>query len=249
MKAALRRKTFERKRTITHLEFNSSEENTKMASQKIYRLMLIVTLMVTGALASSGKALAQTEQTSQASSRVKSDDASGLEVQLHLIVARKTADGEDEKLPPAFDAVVRQLKSTFSFKSYRLATTLLNRVRNGGRLSLRWVGSPLLASAAATATTPGFNEFNVQGVKLFQDENGRDVVQMTNFNFGTRIPIQTSSVATTGGSTPIVQYENTGITTDISMREGEPTIVGTLNVGPSGDALIIVVMARRPATR
>lgn len=217
-----------------------------MALQKIYRSMLIVTLMVTGALACSTRALAQSEQSSQASSRVKSDDASGLEIQLHLIVARKTADGEDEKLPPAFDAVIKQLKSTFSFKSYRLATTLLNRVRNGGRLSLRWVGSPLLASAAATATTPGFNEFNIQGVKLIQDDSGRDVVQMSNFNFGTRIPIQTSSLAATAVA-PVVQYENTGITTDISMREGEPTIVGTLNVGPSGDALIIVVMARRPA--
>lgn len=220
-----------------------------MASQKIYRIMLIATLIMTGVVACSHQALAQTDQASQASSRIKNEDATGLEVQLHLIVARKTSDGEEEKLPASFDAVVKQLKSTFNFKSYRLATTLLNRVKNGGRLSLRWVGSPLLASAAATAATPGFNEFNVQAVKLAQDEGGRDVVQMAQFNFGTRIPIQTSSIATTGGSAPIVQYEHTGITTDISMREGEPTIVGTLNVGPAGDALIIVVSVKRPATR
>jgi hypothetical protein len=220
-----------------------------MASQKIYRIMLIATLIMTGLVAGSHQALAQTEQSPPASSRIKNEDATGLEVQLHLIVARKTVDGEDEKLPAAFDAVVKQLKSTFTFKSYRLATTLLNRVKNGGRLSLRWVGSPLLASAAATTATPGFNEFNVQSVKLSQDEDGRDVVQMSHFNFGTRIPIQTSSIATTGGSTAVVQYENTGITTDISIREGEPTIVGTLNVGPAGDALIIVVTAKRPAAR
>jgi hypothetical protein len=220
-----------------------------MASQKIYRILLIATLIITGAVAYSSQAQAQTEQPSQASPRVKSDDATGLEVQLHLIVARKTVDGEEEKLPASFDAVVKQLKSTFTFKSYRLATTLLNRVRNGGKLSLRWVGSPLLASAAATAATTGFNEFNVQMVKLVQDESGRDMVQMSSFNFGTRIPIQTTSVASTGVSTPVMMYENTGITTDISMREGEPTIVGTLNVGPSGDALIIVVMAKRPAAR
>ena len=221
-----------------------------MAARKSYRIMLMATLIITGALALSTQALAQGEQSSQGAPRIKSDDAAGLEVQLHIIVARKTSDGEDEKLPASLDAVVKQLRSTFSFKSYRLATTLLNRVRNGGRLSLRWVGSPLLASAAATVATPGFNEFNVQGVKLVQDENGRDVVQMSNFNFGTRIPIQTSSVATVGGnSAPVIHYENTGITTDISMREGEPTIVGTLNVGPSGDALIIVVTAKRPAAR
>lgn len=220
-----------------------------MASQKIYRIMLIATLIMTGVVACSHQALAQSDQAAQATARIKNEDATALEVQLHLIVARKTSDGEDEKLPASFDAVVKQLKSTFTFKSYRLATTLLNRVKNGGRLSLRWVGSPLLASAAATAATPGFNEFNVQSVKLAQDEGGRDVVQMSSFTFGTRIPIQTSSIATTTGSAPVVQYENTGITTDISVREGEPTIIGTLNVGPAGDALIIVVTAKRPATR
>jgi len=29
---------------------------------------------------------------------------------------------------------------------------------------------------------------------------------------------------------------------DISMREGEPVVVGTLNIGPSGDAIILVVL-------
>jgi hypothetical protein len=220
-----------------------------MTSQKIYRMMLIATLFITGALHCSQQAQAQADQSPQASTRIRNEEATGLEVQLHLIVARKTADGEDEKLPAAFDAIVKQLKSTFTFKSYRLATTLLNRVKNGGKLSLRWVGSPLLASAAATAATPGFNEFNVQSVKLVQDEGGRDVVQMSHFNFGTRIPILTPSIASTGTSAPVVHYEPTGITTDISMPEGEPTIVGTLNIGPSGDALIIVVMVKKPASR
>jgi hypothetical protein len=44
---------------------------------------------------------------------------------------------------------------------------------------------------------------------------------------------------------PIINYESTGLNTDISMREGEPVIVGTLNVGPSGDAIILVMLARR----
>src|SRR5687768_2847510 len=216
-----------------------------MTSHRISRIILIAALITTGAVSYSHHAQAQADQPA----RLKSNDAVGLEVQLHLLVARKTSEGDEEKLPAGFDSVIKQLKSTFTFKSYRLATTLLNRVKNGGRLSLRWVGSPLLAPSAATAATPGFNEFNVQQVKLAQDEEGRDVVQMSNFNFGARIPIQISSIASTGNSVPLVQYEQTGITTDISMREGEATIVGTLNVGPSGDALIIVVSAKRPVSR
>lgn len=221
-----------------------------MTAQKIYRIMLIAMLIITGVVAGSQPALAQAEQSAQASSKAKQEDATGLEVQLHLLLATKTAvNGDDEKPPASLDAVVKQLRSVFGFKNYRLVTTLLNRVSSGGKLNLRWVGSPLLAGTAATAATPGFNEFYVEKVRLAQDEQGRDVVKMENFKFGARIPIQVSTVASNGNSAPIVQYEQTGITTDISMREGEPTIVGTLNVGPSGDALIIVVSAKRPASR
>jgi hypothetical protein len=42
---------------------------------------------------------------------------------------------------------------------------------------------------------------------------------------------------------PIINYESTGLNTDISMREGEPVVVGTLNIGPSGDAIILVMSA------
>jgi hypothetical protein len=222
-----------------------------MTSQKIYRAALIAALIMTGALASSVQTLAQSEPAPQASTRIKADDATGLEVQLYLIVGTKASVVDEEKLPSALDAVVKQLRSTFTFKNYRLAATLLNRVKNGGRLSLSWAGGPLLASSAATPATPGFNDFHVASVRLVQDETGRDVVQMAGFNFGARIPIQMSSVAMTGSSpsAPVIQYERTGMTTDLSIREGEPTIVGTLNVGPSGDALIIVVSARRPASR
>ena len=69
---------------------------------------------------------------------------------------------------------------------------------------------------------------------------------MEGFGFGARIPIQTAStVASNAPSAPIFNYEPTGLNTDISMREGEPVVVGTLNIGPSGDAIILVMSARR----
>ncbi|HEX8845575.1 MAG TPA: hypothetical protein VF791_13065 [Pyrinomonadaceae bacterium] len=219
-----------------------------MSSLKFTRIILAAALTLTFALYASQQALAQNESSAQAPAKA---NTTGLEVQLHLLVATKATTAEDERLPPGLDGVLKQLRTTFTFKNYRLAATLLNRVKNGGRLNLRWVGGPLLASSAATTATPGFNEFNVNSIKLVQDEAGRDAVEMSHFNFGARIPIQLASVAMTGTnpSAPVIQYEQTGITTDITIREGEPTIVGTLNVGPSGDALIIVVSAKRPAAR
>jgi hypothetical protein len=94
--------------------------------------------------------------------------------------------------------------------------------------------------------TPSFSQFKVRQVRLVRNSEGQQVVQMQGFNFGARIPIQTSgAIAATGAVAPAFNYENTGLATDISMRESEPVIVGTLNVGPSGDAIILVVSAKR----
>jgi hypothetical protein len=141
---------------------------------------------------------------------------------------------------------VKQLRASLPFRNYRLAAALINRVKNEGRLNLKWIGDPLFASAATAGSTPSFNDFSVNSVKLVRDSGGREFVHMDQFRFGARVPIQTAqTVASTGAGFPVINYEPTGIGTDISFLEGEPTIVGTLNIGPSGDAIILVMSARR----
>jgi len=175
-------------------------------------------------------------------------DEINLDTQLYLIVGTNQ-DVDDTKMPASLDPVIKQLRSSLPFKNYRLAATLINRVKNDGRLDLSWIGGPFAAATgAASTTTPSFSQFKVRQIKLVRDTEGRQVVQMLGFNFGARVPVQSLSpgvVATTGAVAPVINYEPTGIATDISMREAEPVIVGTLNVGPSGDAIILVVAAKR----
>lgn len=173
-------------------------------------------------------------------------DEANLDTQLYLIVGTNQ-DVDDAKLPASLDTVVKQLRATMPFKNYRLAATLINRVKNQGRLSLSWIGGPLASpTAAASNVTPSFSQFNVREVKLLRNPENQPVVQMLGFNFGARVPIQTpGAIAANGAVAPTVAYEPTGVSTDISMREAEPVIVGTLNIGPSGDAIILVVSAKR----
>src|ERR1044072_286686 len=173
------------------------------------------------------------------------DDAN-LDTQLYLIVGT-TQDVDEAKLPASLDPVVKQLRANLPFKNYRLAATLLNRVKNEGRLDLSWIGGPLAGpTAAASSLTPSFSQFKVRQVKLVRNSENQQVVQMLGFNFGARVPIQTpGAIAANGAVGPTVAYEQTGGATDISMRESEPVIVGTLNIGPSGDAIILVVSAKR----
>lgn len=174
----------------------------------------------------------------------KQEDETNLDTQLYLLVATNQ-DVDDAKLPAALEGVVKQLRTSLPFKNYRLAATLINRVKNDGRLNLKWIGGPLVPSGAVSNTTPSFNEFRVNNVKLVMNSANQWVVRMEGFGFGVRIPIiTTSTVASNGPIAPIINYESTGLNTDISMREGEAVVVGTLNIGPSGDAIILVMSAK-----
>jgi len=173
-------------------------------------------------------------------------DDVNLETQLYIIVGTNQ-EVDEPRLPATLDNVVKQLRASLPFKNYRLAATLINRVKNEGRLELSFIGGPLATqSIAATSTAPSFSQFKVRQVKLTRNSDNQAIVQMLGFNFGARIPIQSPGpIAANGTVTPILNYENTGVSTDISMREAEPVIVGTLNVGPSNDAIILVVSAKR----
>jgi hypothetical protein len=174
------------------------------------------------------------------------EDETNLETQLYLIVGTN-ADVPDIKMPAALDTVLKQLHATLPFKNYRLTATMINRVRNEGRLDLSWIGGPMtLAAAPGPALNPSFSNFMIRQVKLVQGSDGQQRVQMNGFNFGSRIPIQVSgAIAANGAVAPTINYERTGVSTDVSMREGEPVIVGTINIGPSGDAIILVASAKR----
>lgn len=174
----------------------------------------------------------------------KQEDETNLDTQLYLLVATNQ-EVADTKLPAALEPLVKQLRPSLPFKNYRLAATLINRVKNNGRLNLKWIGGPLGVSTEPSIN-PSFNEFKVNTVKVSTHASGQSVVRMEGFGFGARIPIQTGPVASTSPASPAVfNYESTGLNTDISMREGEPVVVGTLHVGPSGDAIILVMSAKR----
>ena len=186
---------------------------------------------------------AQTTNPAQAENR---EDETNLETQLYLILGTNQ-DVSDSRLPASLDPVVKELRAALPFKNYRLAATLINRVKNDSRLSLSWVGGTLASATPNTPSlTPSFSQFNVRQVRVVRNSAGQPIVQMLGFNFGARIPIQVSgAIAANGAVAPAFNYENTGLSTDISMRESEPVIVGTMNIGPSGDAIILVVAAKR----
>ena len=217
-----------------------------MILTNLYRV--IVCALIFGALAAAApKSFAQDSNQPARASAQKEDDVN-LDTQLYLILATNR-DVEDARMPSTLEPVMKRLHESLPFKHYTLAGTFLNRVRNTGRLDVSWVGGPLLVSASAATNNPSFSQFTA-GVKLSTDESGREVVRMNEFRFGARVPIVTSRATVSNASTgdtsiPVINYESIGLRTDISMREDMPIIAGTLNIGASGDAIVVVIAAKR----
>jgi hypothetical protein len=202
--------------------------------RKLFSLVFLALFLVCGSVQA---------QTTQADVR---DAETNLETYLYIVIASND-DVSGTAIPTALDPAIKQLRGTLPFKNYRLASTLVNRVRNEGRLDLSWVGGPLASKLlAAPEATPSRSTFKVRQVKLVRNAEGQQMVQMTGFNFNALVPIPTGvAVAANGAAAPTFNYEGTSLQTDISMREGEPAIVGTLNIGPSGDAIILIVSAKQ----
>ncbi len=220
-----------------------------MAGLRIFKIVLLALVLCGGLLLLPAAALAQSDTASAATQREKDLD---LEVQLHLLVASNAATGESAKLSAPLEAIARELRPLLPFTSYRLGATFLGRVKNGRPLSIKGVGRTLLVTPALeSSVNPTFYEISAGTVILKADAGGREVVQMSPFRFGLRIPLQMGMARNnSGGDAAVtVNYESVGITTDVTMRESEPVIVGTLDAGRPNETLVLVLMAKRASGR
>jgi hypothetical protein len=204
---------------------------------------LIITVAFALLLAGGGTASAQDEGGSsgrQSASRVETN----FEVQTHVLITAEGAESAS-KVPRALDGVVRQLKSMLPPADYALAATFVNRVKDDGGFEVRSAGASPFGKAQPDTLTPNIFQLSL-AVKSLEDASGERYVRVQPFRLGLKIPIQTASVGgDKGQSYPVIQYEDTGINTQMSVREGEPTLVGTLNTSRPGQLFVIVITVRR----
>ena len=98
---------------------------------------------------------------------------------------------------------------------------------------------------APNPLTPSIFQLSL-AVKSLEDAPGGRYVRVQPFKLGLKIPIQTTSAyPERGQGYPVIEYEDTGLNTQMSVREGEPTLVGTLNTSRPGQLFVIVITVRR----
>jgi hypothetical protein len=143
-------------------------------------------------------------------------------------------------VPPELEPVVKQLKNTFSYKSYQLIDTQVMRVRAGQGADV----SGVVNGAPSVGPNKTISQLRFRSASVSTDEKGR-AIRIDGLKVGFRTPV---AVASSGpgqgqGQTQF-QYIDTGINTDVDVREGQKVVVGKANMDGSDRASIVVLTAK-----
>jgi hypothetical protein len=198
------------------------------------------------------------EQTEQPASQARpappaaGRDDTNHDVHLYMIVGTNDA-AQRGSLPPFMEGVTRQLRSALPFEGYRLASTLVYRVRDGGALEVRGVsGAALTGLPPGTPNNSTFYEFRIQRLRADKTSAGQPFVEVRGFRFGMRLPVVTATVRANNSSGnaqdfPVVNHEETAVATDLTVRAGEPALVSTVTTSRPDEAIILVLLVRQAA--
>lgn len=166
-------------------------------------------------------------------------------VQLQLLVASNGPNLRTD-VPPPLEGVVKELKATMPFKSYRLIATYVYNVADGSSLQVSDVTYAQFEPGGALA--PKFYSFQLAGIK---SDAGGDSVHISRLKFDFRQRIFIEAVAGQEGKPAAQRFDDVvnGISTELSLRAGVPAIVGTLTTGLSDGVLVLVVTVDKSDSR
>jgi hypothetical protein len=179
----------------------------------------------------------------QAPSAARADNLNH-EVVVQLLLA-SNEPAQRGALPQSLDGVVRQLRGTFQFTSYRPALTLVYRVKDDGTLDVRGVGPAPPTPTPAPSNAVTTYQLQLTRVKLEAEPGGAGLIVIRDLRFSLRLPLVQTRGEGAAAVSQLIGNEDTGISTQMSMREGEPTVVSTLTTSRPDAAYVLVMTVRR----
>jgi len=157
-----------------------------------------------------------------------------IESTVYMIVA--SAQAGSTPMPAELDPVLKQLKSVFPYKGYRVLDSFVIRSRDGEQGDTSGFVPPLPGT-----NVPAGNKmiYTVRYHRVTADgPDGGRVVRFDQLKLGMKVP---TSVDAKGS----VSYADLGISTDVDVPEGKKVVVGkTSAVEGSDGALILVISAK-----
>ncbi len=160
---------------------------------------------------------------------------------LQLVVGSNEA-GARAEMPSSLDQVTQDIKSRFSFSGYRLANTIQSRIVEAGGAEYKSMAN--ISGETSDLLQPSYLEVTILDLRNLSQQKGAGLFYGKVFRLGARVPVATggSFKDEAGKSRPITAYEHIGLTlTKFNVPEGQPTLVGTLNL-PGNNGTIFLVM-------
>ena len=162
-------------------------------------------------------------------------------VTLQVVIGSNDNSSKGE-VPKELANISRGLRSQFPFTNYRLASTFLGRITNGGTFEYKSVSNTLGQAADAEAQT--FLEWTLGGF-----HNGANGFQAQTFRFGARVPVRTGVFKDEGKTNAVISYEPIGLNiSHVGISENVPTLLGTLTL-PKTDGTMFLVITVSAADR
>jgi hypothetical protein len=145
-----------------------------------------------------------------------------LTAQLILGSAQENADS---KIPSDLEATVRQLRSAFPYKSYRVLDTLVLRARGSGQ------------DLSSNGTLPGGQSYYTLSVN--PTVNSGPSPRSVRLN-RLRLDLRQEIKGSTGG-VGVSSFANGGLYTELDAKEGQKTVIGKANIVNTEDAIFLVI--------
>jgi hypothetical protein len=156
-----------------------------------------------------------------------------VEFRVHMLVASN--DDATANRYPAYPAelggVVKQLQSSLGYKNYGLMGSQVVRGKEGNiTASNRGVADLRMPSDTGAGRNPVFYNYTILSVSL-DNAGGRPRIQVGEFVMNMTVPLVTSPEK--------VSYQEVGFKNPVSLRDGEPAVVGTTSIA---DKSVVVVL-------
>lgn len=155
-----------------------------------------------------------------------------IELHMHVLIATNSSayvPGPASQVPAELKDVMTQLRGTFNYGNYELATSVIQRLTETPR-GLRGKGTAEISRSPAPAGGVILPyEYMINQVTLASTSTGAPIIQIGEFAFTT-------------GLTSTTMDNRTQVQTALNLRDGEKVVVGTATLGDR--ALIIVLTAK-----
>lgn len=152
-------------------------------------------------------------------------------VELTVYFLMATKEGPPSTSVPAdLDGVAVQLQEVFGYTSVRLIEVTAIRVRNGSQGKINGILPQRLADDREARYQFYFDKLHVT-----EDSSGRSI-RLDRLNAGVQAP---HNVVEGGQAT--TRYMQTGIQTDIDLREGQKAVIGKTSIEGGAETVFVVV--------